>query len=1116
MVRQTAAVVLFEILGGILFLAVIAAAFFVWQVSRGPLELSAFRDDIENALTEARDGRRVTVERVRLVWSTQNRRMDIAAEDVVFYSAAGAPAALADRADILLDAPSLLFGDIEVAALRVRGGAIEVRQIDDTVWAIGGEPLPPIPEGTLPETPAEWVGLVNRVIVDALEGGADEISAIRLEEVGFEEMRIDFRLAGGSLLAGLDGVRGALRRQDSDISLSVAARGVGEGLPAGVALDLVSMDQFDTLEIDVAFAGWTLAELGARLGVGPQRLSGLPADVGFSFEASRANGLEQLGVELSAGNGAIAVAGRPVAVSQIDGSAAYDRQDDILRFDFTRIDAGIVRGAVTGELRDAIHAEGDRRLLVTSPDLRVDATPYFERAWRLRGVDLEADIRPDLHSLSLVRGRIGVGGAEIRASGELVRNLDPQPGELPFSARGVAEMSGRAGTRTVLDFWPETLGTGARQFVADNIEAGELTSASLQLDLEETSFTRGYLEREALGVDFAVRDARIRFLSDVAPVAEASMTGRLTGNSFSAELLRGTWSSWTLATATVAIPRFNPKGGDIDIVATGTGPVRDAVAQVFGSRLDLEARTGFDPDRLSGAGEMTFAMTRPALSDVSLDDMDITVQGRVRDGVLSGAAAGFDLTGTTARVDFDLDRLSISGFGELGPATVTFDWRDRFDDGDTPSELAVRSVVTPDILNRFGLLGRPYIVGEVPVELTCALSGETIETADIDLDLSAARIDLAEIGWLKPSGTEASAAIRYVREGNERLAAAQLTSETASLKGDMRLGPDGRLISVDLDRAYLAGRAEVAGEIHRGPDGGLAVSLRGPFLDVSSAIPDLGSLGGAGEMRMPVTLDAEVERLVLGEGLELSRARMAAISDAGGLRSFTATGQAGSASNLEASYTKLDGGEADISLASDNAGFVVTALLDTDVLQGGRLALNGRLREGDAASDFQIDITDARLRDAPFLTQILSLASLRGLADTLGGEGVLFSEISLPIQAAGGRYVVRGGRASGPALGLTVNGWIEPEAGGISVDGVLVPSFGVNSALGGIPIIGDLMVGREGEGVFSLTYAIRGTLSRAQVQVNPLSAVTPGVLRRIFENPADTQLPQSEAAPPGE
>ena len=96
-----------------------------------------------------------------------------------------------------------------------------------------------------------------------------------------------------------------------------------------------------------------------------------------------------------------------------------------------------------------------------------------------------------------------------------------------------------------------------------------------------------------------------------------------------------------------------------------------------------------------------------------------------------------------------------------------------------------------------------------------------------------------------------------------------------------------------------------------------------------------------------------------------------------------------------------------------------------------------------------------------------------------------------------------------------MNGYLNADSD-ISVDGVLVPSFGMNSALGGIPIIGDLVVGRDGEGVFSLTYSVRGSLEKANVSVNPLSALAPGVIRRIFENPADTEIPEAQARPDDE
>ena len=52
--------------------------------------------------------------------------------------------------------------------------------------------------------------------------------------------------------------------------------------------------------------------------------------------------------------------------------------------------------------------------------------------------------------------------------------------------------------------------------------------------------------------------------------------------------------------------------------------------------------------------------------------------------------------------------------------------------------------------------------------------------------------------------------------------------------------------------------------------------------------------------------------------------------------------------------------------------------------------------------------------------------------------------------------------------------------------------------LGSIPVIGDIFVGKKGEGIFALNYTVQGPFKSAQVAVNPLSALTPGFLRGIF------------------
>lgn len=1116
MVRQTARVLIFEILGGLLFLAVLAAAFLAWRLSQGPLQLDAFQDDIERALTEARAGRAVDVGSVQLEWSPERRRVDVTAREITFYTEAGEVGGTAALAQIELDASALLIGDVDVLSVALTRGEIEVHQLSADTWSVGGERLPPIPTAAFPTTPEEWLDAINRALTASLAGGDMASEAVQLSEVSFEDFDISITLMDGVELARFSAASGSLTRIGQDLALTVSASGASEGAPDSLTAVYVTENAFSGLRFQVAVEGWSLPDLARRLGAPEAMATGLPAHLVLSSNATREGGLQTLDLLARAESGAVRLAGQSVPISRIDATASYDTASDLLVLDFDTLDAGLVRGAVTAEIADAIRGEGDRVIELRAPELRIDATPFFAVPWQLRNVELDLRVSQGFETVRIDRARLRVDGADLAASGTLTREPPPEPGDLPFSLNLAAELTGETGAETVLAFWPVRLGAGARRFVENNVEAGRLIGATARLSIAPQSMRSGHLPDEALEVDFTVRGAQVRFLSDMPEVRDGVGTGRLTGNSFAVNVVSGSWANWEIETGRVAIPELNPKGGDMIVSAEGRGAIADAVIPIFRSRLNLEAESGFNPERLSGRGELSFNMTRPALDNVPMQDVSFSVTGQVSGAGVQDVLGTHDLTNATGRVDITQDRLAITGFGEVGPASVNFEWRDVFDDGGAPSRLTARSTVTPDILNAFGLLGRPYISGEVPVELSAGILGEGVSTSDVVLDFTDARIDLAEIGWLKPPGDPARAEIVYRHPGDMYDVTARLVSQRALLEGDFQLSESGRLIAADVERAFLEGRADVSGQVSRSADGGLSLSLSGPLLDVSGALPSPMSLSGGGAISGRITMDAEVDRLVVSDVLQLRQARIAAISTLEGLQSVNVSGDLPAGGDFNAEYSGAAPGEsARFKLEAGDAGALIATFFDTDVLIGGALSLNGVLRAEDEVSDFDIRIRGARLRDAPFLTQILSLASLRGLSDTLGGEGVLFSEIDMPLRAGGGRFVIEGGRASGPALGLTVNGWVEPEVGGVSLDGVLVPSFGVNSALGGVPIIGDLFVGREGEGVFSLTYSVRGQLDRAQVAVNPLSAVTPGILRRIFENPSSTELPLPES-PPGE
>src|SRR5208282_3011377 len=121
-----------------------------------------------------------------------------------------------------------------------------------------------------------------------------------------------------------------------------------------------------------------------------------------------------------------------------------------------------------------------------------------------------------------------------------------------------------------------------------------------------------------------------------------------------------------------------------------------------------------------------------------------------------------------------------------------------------------------------------------------------------------------------------------------------------------------------------------------------------------------------------------------------------------------------------------------------------------------------------------------------------------GISGTLNGEGIPFTALEADIVYGGGGIAVSDMRAAGGAIGINVDGNVDYQAGTLDASGTLVPANILNTVLGNIPVLGNLLLGGEGQGIFAANFRIAGPINNPQVAVNPLSAVAPGVLRKLF------------------
>ncbi|MBI4724467.1 MAG: DUF3971 domain-containing protein, partial [Rhodomicrobium sp.] len=110
------------------------------------------------------------------------------------------------------------------------------------------------------------------------------------------------------------------------------------------------------------------------------------------------------------------------------------------------------------------------------------------------------------------------------------------------------------------------------------------------------------------------------------------------------------------------------------------------------------------------------------------------------------------------------------------------------------------------------------------------------------------------------------------------------------------------------------------------------------------------------------------------------------------------------------------------------------------------------------------------------------------------------------------RFHLHDAAINGPMLGATMRGNVDFGRDMIALSGTYVPLYGINAALGNIPLLGDLLTGPNKEGVFGITFAVQGRTSNPDVAVNPVSMLAPGFLRQIFEfdNAPVRELPQQQ------
>ena len=244
-------------------------------------------------------------------------------------------------------------------------------------------------------------------------------------------------------------------------------------------------------------------------------------------------------------------------------------------------------------------------------------------------------------------------------------------------------------------------------------------------------------------------------------------------------------------------------------------------------------------------------------------------------------------------------------------------------------------------------------------------------------------------------------------------------------------------------------------------------------------------------------IQINLNKALTGTNDDVSNFAMIASIKRGSFNKLSLKGDFSQDEVVEISIYQVDENKKTLHVISDRARPFIKNFDFIKGFEGGKLEYESIISK--EISNSNLIITDFKVSKVPALAQLLTLASLQGIADTLGGEGIRFESFEMKSNSENNVLNIEDALAMGPAVSILLEGYVD-RGKTVSLRGTLVPATKLNSIIASIPVIGDILVGKKtGEGVIGVSFKMKGPPKNIKTTVNPIKTLTPRFIVRALE-----------------
>ncbi|MEJ8474342.1 AsmA-like C-terminal domain-containing protein [Roseibium algae] len=764
-----------------------------------------------------------------------------------------------------------------------------------------------------------------------------------------------------------------------------------------------------------------------------------------------------------------------------------------------------------GDIQPPKEPGGDWALRLSSDRAQFGSSDIPISPIMVDGITVDARFAPSGRTLFFDKASLVAGPSKAFASGSLEIR-----GDGPYLAVALDARDFPIGLAKQV--WPITLVPPARRWIIDRIKAGKIEHLEYMGSVRPPAFDYrdpdpGWSGNDML-LDMTYSGASVDPVGQVPRIVGLHGTVKMADETLFVHGIDG--HSDTEDGGKVNVPEgmftilnLRERDGKIGVVDVNLdGGAKDLADILNSDPFFILDKSDLVSEGVSGTAKMHFEAQFPLVKNLNMNDVEWKAEGTAKNFTSKALIKGYSIASADLHMTGDRTRLDIKGKGILDGISADIDLLLPLGGSKVQGRQGVVLDVSAKQLKERGIDLTDFLSG------TMKMSFKDVDGIKaFDVDLTKTRLKLSALGWEKSPGVPARVTFQLNEtDENRQVQNFELTSDGVDVAGNLALSLAGDLLNASFNKFQLRNGDDASLVINRSKNGRYKVAISGEEFDARGLIRQVGKTktgDSSSDFSNGLAITANLSRVKGFNGVSIGGFAGIIQTDAMGVTAADVTGllNGRAAFSFEIDDAPQGGGRIAVG-AFDDSGALLKFLDLYQRMRGGKGTL--RVDMADYTTwNGTFGVTDLSITEDPAIKKL----SQRGGANSNRSQGAVvvsrggagnggeasFETMDIAFTRLNETLTITRGALEGAVIGGTVSGEVDLDAQTMDLNGTFVPIYALNNFFAKIPLLGLALGGDTGEGLIGVTYRLSGPVANPELSVNPISAIAPGIFRKMFE-----------------